>query len=786
MDLLFFGYSKRPVVLSETIREVAFNLSRGPGVAHSVTWEDLVVDGRLIVHEVEKAIDSCTLGLFELSTLSHNVLFELGLAIGKRKRVAILIDSQDSGAVKALRDFALLTTTGATSYRNAGDLTEGIRRLLVDPSFPLWHDLTGGAEIPPPDDAKIFYMPSFKEDEPSRRLSRVLDSYDKFDVKSVDFDEYGSAPLAWFAEELFTSQVAIFHMTPDRAFLSDVANARASLLAGIARGLGREVLIAHEDTTRPAIDYRDLALDYKNAADLEKRAALWMEGLRPPSQRAATRVRQHLNVELAALRFGNHVAESDQDGLDHYFVETRDFRDVVDAAATIFTGKKGTGKTANMLQAAETLRNDARNLVCVIKPASYELEGLLEVLAKIESRHLGDYLIEGLWKYLLYTEIAARAVEEAERRPAGIPTGSPLENLKECLDLEHRGVDASFSIRLERLIKSLESALAAGVDERDVESSRKVVNAALYGGTLRNLRTLIGNALYERRRIAVLVDNLDKAWHRGADLELLSRLLLGLLTVVGRVVDEFKKETSRKASVNVTLTVFLRSDIYAYVRDHAREPDKITTTEIEWRDTELLARVLEDRFLAARPHARGANELWEKAFVRSVKGLPARDYMLSRVQPRPRDLVFFANAAVLRATNAKRDLVHETDIIEAEATYSAFAFEALLVEGVAAEIALEPILFEFAGENKVLTEPQLTRILKAASTDVERPQLLRVLRRLGFLGMETSDSVFDYGGTEGEMKKADVLARKLTKTSRRPRRFEIHPAYRPYLEIREE
>ncbi|MEU7399567.1 hypothetical protein, partial [Streptomyces albogriseolus] len=54
---------------------------------------------------------------------------------------------------------------------------------------------------------------------------------------------------------------------------------------------------------------------------------------------------------------------------------------------------------------------------------------------------------------------------------------------------------------------------------------------------------------------------------------------------------------------------------------------------------------------------------------------------------------------------------------------------ALLVEGVAAEIALEPILFEFAGEATVLTEPQLNRIFKAASTDIEKPQLLRVLRQ---------------------------------------------------------
>ncbi|MGC5329701.1 P-loop ATPase, Sll1717 family [Micromonospora sp. DT62] len=754
-------------------------------MAQSVSWEDLMVDGRLIVHEVENAIDNCTFGLFELSTLSDNVLFELGLAVGKRKRVAILLDGQDAHAAKALRDLALLVTTGTTSYRNVEDLCTRVSRLLEKPSAPLWDDLTGGVELPPPVDPRLFYMPSFKEDEASQKLSRVLDSYGKFEIINIDLDEYGGTPLAWFVEQIHSAQVAVFHLTPTRTLLSDVVNARASLLAGIARGLGREVLIVMEDQAKPAIDYRDLALRYRYAADLEKQARVWLENIRQPDRRSATRVRKHLNVELAALRFGNHVAEGDKEGLDHYFVETRDYRDVIDAAATIFTGKKGTGKTANMLQAAEALRTDVRNLVCVVKPASYELEALLEVLRRIESRHLGDYLIEGLWKYLLYTEVAARAIEEAEKRPAGILGGSPIDRLRQCLEEQHLGSDASFSVRLERLVKSLDALLSKGVNEHDVELSRQKVNAALYGDTLKTLRNLIGGALFERNRIAILVDNLDKAWHRGADLELLSRLLLGLLTVIGKIVDEFKKESSRKAAVNLTLTVFLRSDIYAFVRQHAREPDKISTVEIEWRDPELLARVLEDRFLASWTKSQNANDLWQHAFVPRVKGIPTRDYMLARVQPRPRDLVFFANAAVLRASNAKHERVQEIDILEAESAYSNFAFEALLVEGVAAQIDLEPVLIEFAGEDSIISESRLTRILKAGSTLESRDHVLAVLRRLGFIGIETSEAVFDFGGTEGEMRRADVLARKLTKGRRKPRRFQIHPAYRPYLEIRD-
>ncbi|GAA2368181.1 P-loop ATPase, Sll1717 family [Dactylosporangium salmoneum] len=784
MEQLFFGYSMDPPLLSEAMRNTAVELGRNRQVAHAVTWEDLVVDGRLIVNEVEAAIDRCTLGIFELSTLSHNVLFEVGLAIGKRKRVAILLDSQDAQATRNLRDFALLTTTGLTSYRNSSDLVTSILEILKSPTVPLWEDLTGGIELPTPDPSKLFYIPSFKEDEASQKLSRLLHSYGNFDVLTADFDEYGGSPLAWFVEEIYTSSVAIFHLTPERAYLSDTANNRASLLAGIARGIGREVLIIVENSAKTAIDYRDLALKYRYAGELERQAGSWVDNIRRPPQRVR-RPRKHLNVELAALRFGNHVAESDQEGLDHYFVETRDYRDVVDAAATVFTGKKGTGKTANMLQAAETLRADARNLVCVVKPASYELEALLEVLRRVESRHLGDYVIEGLWKYLLYTEVSARGIEEAEKRPAGILRGSPIDALRECMEEQHGGADTSFSVRLERLVKSLEGVLTKGVDEHDVESSRQRVNTALYGSTLKGLRSAIGVALADRQRIAVLVDNLDKAWHKGADLELLSRLLLGLLTVIGRIVDEFKKESSRKTPVNVTLTVFLRSDIFAFVRTHAREPDKIATVEIEWRDRDLLARVLEERFLASWQTSTNSNGLWETAFTATVKGLPTRDYMLSRVQPRPRDLVFFANSAVLRASNAKHDHVTESDILLAENAYSTFAFEALLVEGVAAQVDLEPILIEFAGEGSVLTENRLATLLRGIRQKSSEAEIVRVLRRLGFLGIEIGEMSFDFGGSEGEMRRADVLAKKLGKARRKPARYQIHPAYRPYLEISE-
>lgn len=284
----------------------------------------------------------------------------------------------------------------------------------------------------------------------------------------------------------------------------------------------------------------------------------------------------------------------------------------------------------------------------------------------------------------------------------------------------------------------------------------------------------------------MLVDNLDKAWERGADLELLSRLILGLLTIVGRVVDEFHRESPRKESVNVTLTVFLRSDIFAFVRDRAREPDKIAVTEIEWRDKDLLARVIEERFVAARNGKSSAEELWASYFTPITKGISTREYILSRVQSRPRDLVFFANAAVDRASNARHAVVTEKDITDAERDYSQFAYEAILVEGVASSLNLEDVLIEFAGEDSIIDSARLRSLMEEACTsETDFRHVVSVLRKLGFLGIEVGAGLFDFGGTEGEMKRSDVRSRKFEKSSGQLARYEVHPAYRSHLMIKD-
>jgi len=121
------------------------------------------------------------------------------------------------------------------------------------------------------------------------------------------------------------------------------------------------------------------------------------------------------------------VAENEADELDDYFIETASFDEVLDRKTTIFIGRKGTGKTANLLQAKARLARDKRNLVCVMKPFSYELDDVVTLMQRYQEKADLGYLIESLWKFLIYSEIANAAYAEIKQRPAGPAPGSPDE-----------------------------------------------------------------------------------------------------------------------------------------------------------------------------------------------------------------------------------------------------------------------------------------------------------------------------------------------------------------------
>ena len=777
---VFFAYPGTPELRSETLRDAAMAISDRLAVPVK-TWQGLEVEGRLIIGQITSAIGEAATVVAEIGGLNSNVLFEVGYALSLRKNVWLVLDESDTTATRAWRDLGLLSGVGYIPYGGSSEaLYSAYAQRRPDlSSAALWDDLLASAASPR-ETRGLFYFPTSLRNDAARALDRGLLARRDLVVHNANEDEHGLGSLAWYVGQIYRSSAALIHLLGPQRTRAQVHNARASLLAGIAHGLELPVLMVAEESFQAPVDYQDLLYQYLTAKGLTDHVNRWLDGLPVlGSQRRLGRV--ELKIELPVQSFGEYVAEYEQDSLPDYFVETAEYQTVLRGGTSIFTGRKGTGKTANMLSAAEQLRSDRRNLVVVIKPASYELEGLLTVLKKIPDNDLADYFLEALWRYLIYTEVAIAAVREAEGRPAGIATGSPMDALR--ADLEALGVDKTddFAIRLERVMGRLLEDIANLPDS--VQEARRFLTERLHANVLPELRKSIGEALSRRERVALLIDNLDKAWERGSDYDRLSRLLLSLLSVSGRIGTEFGKEDAWRESVNLSLALFLRADIFSVISDYAREPDKMTRLQIAWRDRELLARVLEDRYVAARGGESTRDQLWDEFFCTSVGGLATREYLLWRVLPRPRDLVYLANAAVMSAVNHRRGRVEESDILAGEEEYSQFAFEALLVESIA-RFDLEDALYEFAGLDAMMDESLVEEIL--IGKGLPGGEVISWLLRASFFGIEVRDGVFDYPDGEPGEKRDRVLARRMLEREGRPARLRVQPAFRPYLLIRDD
>jgi hypothetical protein len=85
--------------------------------------------------------------------------------------------------------------------------------------------------------------------------------------------------------------------------------------------------------------------------------------------------------------------------------------------------------------------------------------------------------------------------------------------------------EEDLSARLQRIVDQI-----AGESKKNGSSDHDEIAHVLRMDHLNRLRVLTVEALEDYTRVAVLIDNLDKSWERGADYEMVSKFILSLLT----------------------------------------------------------------------------------------------------------------------------------------------------------------------------------------------------------------------------------------------------------------
>lgn len=780
---VFFGYASKPNLRRETVEQAAGEIARRAGV-EACPWETLRIGGQLIITSILSAIDQSAAAVFDVSELNENVLFELGYAIGKEKRLWLIRDRTISDHAKRRWErVGLLQTIGYIPYQNSDDIAAAfVRDHPHLQSATVFSQLIESALHPAPD-VSVVYVASLYNTNPSRSITRRLERERSasFQLLTIDPQESAVQPLPWYAQAFYNSRAFVANLSSTSRQDGDIHNARCALLAGLAQGMGKRVLMLAEEGYATPVDYQDLMFLYDSERGGVGRLGAWLDQHRdaiatPPE--AAPPAALRAAAELHSLRLGSHIAEDEATTIADYFVETRAYLEALEPSVKLFVGRKGSGKSANAIRVRDQLTGDARTLTCPIKPAGYELDGLVSLLRRYEERDAKGYLIESLWKFLLYSEIARVASEHVLTRPGSLVPGSPEWELVEAVDQSGQLLQADFSVRLEQAVDDL---LTLDVDT-GLAIGRVAIAEALHEGIIRRLASLLGRALSGKHRVAILVDNLDKAWERNADFPHLTQLLRGLLGTMRPVAQEFSQRGPGRQPVSVSLAVFLRTDIYGHLVRAEREPDKLPVSHIDWSDSSLLLRVIEERYAAAR--GGDGRDIWTRLFCATVGARPTREWILENVLHRPRDLLFLVNAAITNAVNRRHQQVGAEDLKDAVLQYSRYAVDSVIVEGEQDVPELEQVLYEFAAAPRFMHEDDvLVRIGRAVPKKDDASAVLEHLRALSVVGIEIGGGEFDFSEDGKARARANAIARNRSRDSGRPLRLTVHPAFRPFLEI---
>lgn len=774
---IFFGYPERPRRLAETMRNTATALTEHD----CVTWQSLAVGGRVVMRAVLEAIDDADFAIFDATYPNENVLFEAGYAVARAKPVWLTLDTTIANARKNWAELGLLNQIGYVGYRNSWELSGRVRAdNPAETLTSLYDELIEQAMPEGTSSSTLLYCPPFEPFEAANGLSTLIAQQRRrgLQVVSADPTESSLEPLTWYAEKLGNAAGILINFAGRSRNLAELHNRRNAFVAGLAIGFEIPLLMLSEDDYAPPFDYEELLHVYETAAACLSSARSWLADLEVGGRRIVPRaVVQH--SRLAGLRFGEHVAENELPNLEDYFVRTAAFEDVLLARDALFVGHRGSGKTASALQAFEEIAANKENLALLIKPASFEFPSLLATLDRVPV-YTHDYLFDTLWRFLVQTELAAKVFEQLKAQPVYIPLDEGERAFLAYVKAAPFDIRADMSVRLDQALKHVLNAVRG---ELGVESGRVLINEAFHQDALVELRNRLGPVLRDRRRVAVLIDNLDKGWQRQARLDVLARLILGLLSARGQLVTDFARQDSWRDEIRLTMAIFLRSDIYTHVRAAAREPDKLSPSTIVWRDPRVLESVLEERLQSGWSNPGRPPGLWGDVFCPEVSGRSTKEYVFSRVLPRPRDLVYWANAAVARAVDRRLNQVGEEEVRAALSMYSQYAYEALLVENGITIPEMDAVLYAFLGESSIITRGRIVELLNEAGVIADKHEATLVrLVEMSFLGFEVSEGIFEYPEIGTELGRAAARARRL-EPDKAVQRFEIHPAFRDFLMI---
>ena len=693
-------------------------------------WSFNDVPGTLLLSPILEKIDVSPFVVAEITYLNLNVVYEIGFAIGRCKRVFLVRHTGTTGDMKIAKTVGIFDTLGYHEYSDAVALKDRLAAHIEPIHLAFSPALNRNSRV-------YLIEPPNRGSDVDVMVSRIKKAgYGRYHSFTPEEDSRLSATDA-IRQVAESSGVFIPLQSPSISG-STVHNIRCMFIAGLAEGMGKPNLILSPRGYDTPLDIRDDAKTWHQPSDIH----VFVAEFCPRIVEYESQIEPSgINGEtlLQSLRIGDPRAENEMTTLEDYYLNIDQLDRAVRGEVNLVVGRKGSGKTALFIRLRDKIRADRRNIVVDLKPEGYQLIRMKEDILEYLSEGARQHLITAFWEYLLYLEIAYKLLEKDQkvyRYRSDIHEAYTA--LSEVYHAEGLSSEGDFSERLATLSQRLASSYREKYGEQtDLRLTANEVTELVYTHDIREIRTLISNYLQRKDSVWVLFDNLDKGWStQGVDN--IDAITLRCLVDAGRKVER----EMHKAGHIVHCIVFVRNDVYDHLMRNSPDYGKELRATLDWSDADMLREMLRLRLVS------GLNRefekldfptVWHELCASHYRGEETSAYLIDRSLMRPRNLLKIFNHCRGFAANFHRHRIGEVDIQKGLQVYSADLLEELDRELSDVFPEACDLLYYFLDTPAVMTREQLVEVFDNAKINQgTHEKVLDFLLYYGVLGIRNA------------------------------------------------
>lgn len=672
VEWIFFAYESGHQNNRDSIKHGISTFNKHQHTYRALTWEELEVSGKIVNATILKAIDDCSVFVADLTYQNHNVLFEFGYAVGKRKKLLLLLNEQVDGASQRHKDSRIMQNIGYQPFSSGNDILRALQQHKFEDEVSVTSLID--SRVSQIDTMDMVYLESRSQTQASLDVKSSLSEIgDQIIIKDSAEVEYQT--LTWYVASIVQSKLVIIHLVDIDTLGHESYNGEYSFFAGMAKGLGKPVALLAPSPFKAPIDYSDILIVYESSADCVEKVLKWYNQTRQDVIKAAVR-RVDITEgpsELDTVRrgIGYESAEEESRELLKYFIEVETLQHATQRGSSIIIGRKGAGKSALFLKLRAEFESEGGNVFTVtLQPESDELIGNVNLSKLYESAASKQSFLTAVWRFVILSRLLDNVVRKIlAQHVDDQPT--ELKILKFAQDNENLIRTGHFAF-ISNIYSELDTIKGFG-NQHALER--------LYTKYISPIRDLLREYFSGRRfvEINIFADNLDKTWEAENDLDLQANMILQLLAFNDRISNELKIVDSKQHII-----IFLRNDIFEYILDRAREPDKLVAkkSEINWYQfPERLQELLEARFRHSlgRSSDETVDDIWRQYFQLGGRQHPFE--LIARVVvPRPRDHIFFTRRLFESSINRKSQRITKDDFEYAVEQYSHYLYQNMIAE----------------------------------------------------------------------------------------------------------